>query len=75
MEVTDYLDRDPALARHVVPGEPDVQAEFAYQRDREMALILPPGGGDLSHLSGATADPRAKQTLELAAMIKDMLGG
>jgi glycerol-3-phosphate dehydrogenase len=38
LEVADYLDRDPALGRRVVAGEPDVLAEFAYQRDHEMAL-------------------------------------
>ncbi|HTU20903.1 MAG TPA: glycerol-3-phosphate dehydrogenase [Gemmataceae bacterium] len=39
LEVADYLDRDPALRQRVVPGEPVVLAEFAYQRDHEMALI------------------------------------
>jgi glycerol-3-phosphate dehydrogenase len=38
VEVTDYLDRDPALGQRVVPDEPDVLAEFAYQGDHEMAL-------------------------------------
>ena len=37
-DVAAYLAHYPALARLVVPGEPDLQAEFAYQRDREMAL-------------------------------------
>jgi glycerol-3-phosphate dehydrogenase len=37
--VTDYLRRDPELGRRVVEGEPDILAEFAYQRDHEMALI------------------------------------
>jgi glycerol-3-phosphate dehydrogenase len=36
--VAAYLARDPALARPVVAGEPDLWAEFAYQRDHEMAL-------------------------------------
>jgi glycerol-3-phosphate dehydrogenase len=37
VEVVDYLDRDAALGRRVVAGEPDLLAEFAYQRDHEMA--------------------------------------
>jgi glycerol-3-phosphate dehydrogenase len=39
VEVADYLYRDPALGRQVVEGEPDILAEFAYQRDHEMALM------------------------------------
>jgi len=38
VEVADYLYCNPALGQRVVPGEPDVLAEFAYQRDHEMAL-------------------------------------
>jgi len=38
VEVADYLQRDPALGRQVVDGEPDILAEFAYQRDHEMAV-------------------------------------
>jgi glycerol-3-phosphate dehydrogenase len=38
VEVADYLKRDPTLASRVVPDEPDVLAEFAFQRDLEMAL-------------------------------------
>ncbi len=38
VEVADYLDRDPALGQRVVAEEPDILAEFAYQRDCEMAL-------------------------------------
>jgi glycerol-3-phosphate dehydrogenase len=37
-EVAAYLERDPKLARPVTAGEPELQAEFAYQRDHEMAL-------------------------------------
>jgi glycerol-3-phosphate dehydrogenase len=37
VEVADYMIRDPALGRPVVNGEPDLLAEFAYQRDHEMA--------------------------------------
>jgi glycerol-3-phosphate dehydrogenase len=37
-DVAAYLRRDPGLARRVVPGEPDLLAEFAYQRDEEMAV-------------------------------------
>jgi glycerol-3-phosphate dehydrogenase len=36
--VAAYLERDPALGKPVVAGEPDVLAEFVYQRDHEMAL-------------------------------------
>jgi glycerol-3-phosphate dehydrogenase len=36
--VAAYLARDPALRRRVVPDEPDLLAEFAYQRDHEMAM-------------------------------------
>jgi glycerol-3-phosphate dehydrogenase len=38
-EVAGYLEREPALARPVIAGEPDLLAEFAYQRDQEMALF------------------------------------
>jgi glycerol-3-phosphate dehydrogenase len=38
VEVADYLDRDASLGKHIVPGEPDIFAEFAYQSDHEMAL-------------------------------------
>jgi glycerol-3-phosphate dehydrogenase len=38
VEVADYLERDAALGRRVVAEEPDILAEFAYQRDHEMAL-------------------------------------
>ncbi|HWG46159.1 MAG TPA: glycerol-3-phosphate dehydrogenase [Gemmataceae bacterium] len=38
VEVADYLDSDPALGRRVVPDEPDILAEFVYQRAHEMAL-------------------------------------
>jgi glycerol-3-phosphate dehydrogenase len=38
VEVTDYLRRDPTLGRRVVAEEPDLLAEFAYQREHEMAL-------------------------------------
>jgi glycerol-3-phosphate dehydrogenase len=37
-DVAGYLRRDPGLARRVVPGEPELLAEFAYQRDQEMAV-------------------------------------
>ena len=37
-DVAAYLGHFPALARPVVPGEPDLQVEFIYQRDQEMAL-------------------------------------
>ena len=37
IEVADYISCDPALGQHVVADEPDVLAEFAYQRDHEMA--------------------------------------
>ncbi len=35
--VAGWLERDPKLGRSVVAGEPDVLAEFAHQRDQEMA--------------------------------------
>jgi len=38
-EVATYLDRDPALGKPVVPGEPELRAEFAYQQEHEMALF------------------------------------
>jgi glycerol-3-phosphate dehydrogenase len=37
-DVAGYLERRPELARPVVEGEPDLWAELAYQRDREMAV-------------------------------------
>jgi glycerol-3-phosphate dehydrogenase len=37
-DVTTYLARDPALAEPVVPGEPELRAEFVYQREEEMAI-------------------------------------
>jgi glycerol-3-phosphate dehydrogenase len=37
-EVAGYLDREPALAKPVVSGEPDLFVEFDYQRDHEMAI-------------------------------------
>jgi glycerol-3-phosphate dehydrogenase len=36
-DVAAYLKGRPELARPVVPGEPDLRVEFAYQRDHEMA--------------------------------------
>jgi glycerol-3-phosphate dehydrogenase len=36
-EVAAHLARDPSLAGPVVEGEPDVLAEFRYQREHEMA--------------------------------------
>jgi glycerol-3-phosphate dehydrogenase len=38
-DVAAYLARDPTLRGRVVPEEPDLLAEFAYQRDYEMALM------------------------------------
>jgi glycerol-3-phosphate dehydrogenase len=37
-DVAEYLARDPSFRARVTPGEPDLLAEFAYQRDHEMAL-------------------------------------
>jgi glycerol-3-phosphate dehydrogenase len=37
-DVTAYVKRDPALAKPVIPGEPDLLAEFDYHRDHEMAI-------------------------------------
>jgi glycerol-3-phosphate dehydrogenase len=38
-DVAAYVEHDPTLARRIVPEEPDLEAEFAYQRDHEMALF------------------------------------
>jgi glycerol-3-phosphate dehydrogenase len=38
VEVADYMQRDPTLGKRVVENEPDILAEFAYQRDHEMAV-------------------------------------
>jgi glycerol-3-phosphate dehydrogenase len=38
-DVAAYIERDRGLADHVTPEEPDLQAEFAYQRDHEMAIF------------------------------------
>jgi glycerol-3-phosphate dehydrogenase len=37
-EVADYVERNPALGCRVIPDEPDLLAEFAFQREHEMAL-------------------------------------
>jgi glycerol-3-phosphate dehydrogenase len=37
-DVAAYLDHAPQLARRVVPAEPDLQVEFVYQREHEMAI-------------------------------------
>lgn len=37
-DVASYLERDRSLAATVAPGEPDVRAELAYQREHEMAI-------------------------------------
>jgi glycerol-3-phosphate dehydrogenase len=37
-DVAAYLDQEPELARAAVPDEPDLQVEFAYQKDHEMAI-------------------------------------
>ena len=37
-DVAAYMERDPGLGRPAVQGEPDLWAEFAYQRDHEMAV-------------------------------------
>ena len=38
-DVAEFLERDQSLGRRVVPGEPDLAAEFAYQRAHEMARL------------------------------------
>jgi len=38
-DVAAYLADDPALARPVVEGEPDLRVEFVYQRRHEMAVF------------------------------------
>ena len=37
-DVAAYIARDRKLADPVIPGEPDLQAEFVYQREHEMAV-------------------------------------
>jgi glycerol-3-phosphate dehydrogenase len=37
-EVAAYLDDYPALAKPVVAGEPNLQVEFLYHREHEMAI-------------------------------------
>jgi glycerol-3-phosphate dehydrogenase len=37
-KVAQYVQRNPAAALPIAPGEPDIQAELAYQRDHEMAI-------------------------------------
>jgi glycerol-3-phosphate dehydrogenase len=37
-DVAGYLGPHPELAGRVVPGEPDLRVEFAYQREQEMAI-------------------------------------
>ncbi|HKI33182.1 MAG TPA: glycerol-3-phosphate dehydrogenase [Gemmataceae bacterium] len=37
-DVAAYLVRDPRLAEPLVRGEPDLRAEFVYQREEEMAI-------------------------------------
>jgi glycerol-3-phosphate dehydrogenase len=37
-DVAAYLEREPELARRVVPAEPDLQVELVYQREHEMAV-------------------------------------
>src|SRR5262249_17939614 len=34
----EYVLKDQALANPIIEGEPDIRAEFAYQRDYEMAI-------------------------------------
>jgi glycerol-3-phosphate dehydrogenase len=38
-QVAEYLERDKRLAEPVVAGEPELRAEFAYQREQEMAMF------------------------------------
>jgi glycerol-3-phosphate dehydrogenase len=38
-DIAAYLEQDRSLAQTIVPGEPDLRAELAYQRDHEMALL------------------------------------
>lgn len=41
----------------------------------ETALALAPGGGDIRRLRASVDDARARKLVELAAAIRDMLGG
>jgi glycerol-3-phosphate dehydrogenase len=38
-DVAAYVERDPELAKPVVPGEQELRAEFVYQQEHEMALF------------------------------------
>jgi glycerol-3-phosphate dehydrogenase len=38
LDVASYLERDRSLAEPVLPGEPELRVEFAYQRAQEMAI-------------------------------------
>ena len=38
-DVAAYLPQHRAAARPLVPGEPDLEVEFLYQRDHEMAVF------------------------------------
>jgi glycerol-3-phosphate dehydrogenase len=38
-DVAEYAVRDPELAKPIIPGEPDIRAELAFQRDHEMAIF------------------------------------
>jgi glycerol-3-phosphate dehydrogenase len=37
-DVASFIERDPTLAQRVTPEEPDLFAEFVYQREQEMAI-------------------------------------
>jgi glycerol-3-phosphate dehydrogenase len=37
-DVAAYLDDDPNAAKAILPGEPDLRVELAYQREQEMAV-------------------------------------
>lgn len=60
-DVAAYLTVDPSLAAAVVPGEPDVGAEFVYQREHEMAMF--PADHLLRRTRLGLFQPRMLQTL------------
>ncbi|HXG09159.1 MAG TPA: glycerol-3-phosphate dehydrogenase [Gemmataceae bacterium] len=72
-DVAAYLERDPALGKPVVDGEPDLWAEFAYQRDREMAVR--PEDFLLRRTRLGLFHPALLQTLPLPQVVSPPPGG
>jgi hypothetical protein len=73
-EIVERLQR-VRLAEHSAPA-PRANARrisLSYAGN-ELALTLPPGGGELAGLRASAADPRSRGILDLAALLKGMLG-